>query len=67
MRVIKEFHKRDLYTVPNLLTYFRLLLIPVFAALYLRGHFLGAALAVLASTLTDFLDGFLARSLHQVT
>ncbi len=67
MRVIKEFHKRDLYTVPNLLSYLRFVLIPVFVVLYLQGHYLGAAIAVLISTLSDFLDGFLARSLHQVT
>ena len=57
----------DAWTVPNLLTYLRLLAVPVFVALHLGGR-PGWALAVfLAAALTDALDGLLARLLHQRT
>jgi cardiolipin synthase len=53
------------YTVPNLLTYLRLLLVPVFVALHMGGR-PGWALGVfLFAIFTDSLDGFLARLLQQ--
>lgn len=54
-------------TIPNTISLLRLALVPVFAVLIVRGHD-GWALAVLAfSGATDWLDGVLARRLHQVT
>ncbi len=60
------------WTVPNVLSLFRIVLVPVFAVLYLLSgdHFslLYWSLAVLGiSGLTDLLDGKLARKLNQVT
>lgn len=56
--------------IPTALTLFRLLLIPFFiVAFYLPFHFsafLTALIFVIASV-TDFLDGFLARALKQTT
>ena len=54
-------------TVPNALSVARLALVPVFLWLLLRGDDGLALLVLVVSTLTDFLDGFLARRLHQVT
>jgi cardiolipin synthase len=52
-------------TIPNAISGARLLLVPVFAVLLAR-HQDGWALAVLAvSSASDWLDGTLARSLHQ--
>lgn len=71
VRILKDFQKKDLYTIPNIMSYIRLVLVPVFVTMYLRAEttseYIGAASVVLVSTLTDFLDGFIARSLHQVT
>jgi cardiolipin synthase (CMP-forming) len=54
-------------TVPNLLSFLRLALVPVFLILLVEGDDI-AALAVLAvSGFTDFLDGYLARRLNQVS
>ncbi|GAA1736208.1 CDP-alcohol phosphatidyltransferase family protein [Isoptericola hypogeus] len=54
-------------TVPNLVSLVRLALVPVFAVLIVVGQDMWA-LAVLAfSGFTDWLDGVLARRLHQVT
>ncbi|MBO3085617.1 CDP-alcohol phosphatidyltransferase family protein [Cellulomonas sp. zg-ZUI188] len=54
-------------TVPNLISFARLLLVPVFALLLARGQD-GWALAVLAgSGASDWLDGVLARRMGQVS
>src|SRR5216110_1770145 len=54
-------------TVPNLISFARLLGVPLF--LYLFGvHAYAAALVVLAvGGSTDWVDGYLARRLHQVS
>ncbi len=58
--------------LPNKLTVFRVLLIPVFVTLYLLGwqsqglRFAAAAVFILAS-LTDLLDGKIARKYHLIT
>ena len=57
----------DAWTVPNVLSYVRLLAVPVFVSLHLGGR-PGWALGVfVAAALTDSLDGFLARLLDQRT
>ncbi|PJJ55119.1 CDP-alcohol phosphatidyltransferase family protein [Compostimonas suwonensis] len=54
-------------TIPNLLSFFRLLLVPVFLVLIIVGQDVLALATLVVSSLTDFLDGYLARRLHQVT
>lgn len=53
--------------LPNALTLFRMALIPVFVWLYYAQQPLWAMLVFLLASFTDFLDGYLARRLHQVT
>ncbi|HUM14040.1 MAG TPA: CDP-alcohol phosphatidyltransferase family protein [Myxococcaceae bacterium] len=57
----------DAWTVPNLLTYLRLLAVPVFVVLHLGGRPGWALVVFLAAALTDWLDGLLARVLNQRT
>lgn len=61
---------RTMTNIPNLLTLFRIVLIPVFvAAFYLPAawaHIVTAAIFALAA-FTDWLDGYLARRLKQVS
>lgn len=53
-------------TIPNVLSMVRLLGVPVFLVLLLDGRYDVAAVVVVAvGGLTDFLDGYLARRLHQ--
>jgi len=54
-------------TIPNLLSLVRLALIPLFVGFLLTKHDPAALATLLAASLTDFLDGFLARRLNQVS
>ncbi|GAB3130211.1 CDP-alcohol phosphatidyltransferase family protein [Glaciibacter psychrotolerans] len=54
-------------TLPNLLSFLRLALVPVFLTLLMQGQDAGALLVLVISSATDFLDGFLARALNQVS
>lgn len=71
MKILSRFAKKDLWSIPNILCYIRLLLIPVFVVQYIKadepGEYMRAAAIVLASGLTDFLDGFIARTFDMVT
>ena len=63
--------KKDIFTIPNILSLFRLILIPVYTVIYLnatesREYFLaGAILAV--SCLTDMVDGQIARRFNMIS
>ena len=57
----------NVWNVPNVLTMIRLLLVPVFVALFVRGHEKAALAVFIAASLTDMLDGMLARKLNQIT
>lgn len=71
MKVVSKFTKRDLWTIPNILCYVRFMLIPIFIVLYIKAdepkEYLQAAGIVLLSGLTDFFDGFIARTFHMIT
>jgi cardiolipin synthase len=54
-------------TVPNLLSFLRLALVPVFLALLVAGADAWALLVLAVSSLTDFLDGWIARRFNQIT
>ncbi len=55
------------FTVPNLLSMLRLVLVPVFLVLLIRGEDSWALLVLVVASVSDFLDGFLARRYDQVT
>ena len=54
-------------TLPNLLSTLRLLLVPVFFVLILGRQDAFAVLVMAIASVTDYLDGYLARKLNQVT
>lgn len=58
---------KDIWNVPNMLTMARLVMIPVFIALDLTLHDTAALIVFCLASLTDLLDGFLARKNNQVT
>ena len=55
-------------SLPNILTYGRILAVPAIVACYMPGSYAGRWLALaifIAASVTDFLDGYLARLWHQ--
>lgn len=54
-------------TVPNVLSFIRLLLVPVFLVLLIDGQDVLALVALIVSSVSDFLDGLIARNFNQVS
>ena len=64
----KRLTKKDIFTIPNGLSLFRLLLVPVIVWLYCKAGKHNAALGVVAlSGLTDIADGYIARHFNMVS
>ena len=63
--------KREILTIPNLLSLFRLVLLPVYAEIYLNAveeyEFLLAGGIMALSCATDLIDGKIARRFNQIT
>ena len=63
--------KKEIWTIPNLLSVFRLVLIPVYVNIYLNADspedYSTAAVILAASCLTDMIDGKIARKFNQIT
>ncbi len=63
--------KSEALSIPNILSYIRILLVPLFAVLYLTAQdnrdYLIAALILLLSGFTDLLDGYIARRYDMIT
>ena len=63
--------KKELLTIPNLLSLFRLLLIPVYVTIYLNAtegyHYVIASAILAVSCLTDMIDGKIARKFNMIS
>ena len=63
--------KKEIFTIPNILSLFRLMLIPLYVSIYLNAkqaadyYLAGAILAV--SCLTDLVDGQIARRFNMIS
>lgn len=57
----------NFWTIPNMLTILRIILIPVFVVLFFQGNKMAALGVFVAASLTDMLDGYLARKLNQIS
>ena len=68
--IIKNW-KKELFTIPNMLSLFRLVLIPVYILIYTRAkepadYFIAAAILAV-SCLTDLVDGKIARHFNMIS
>lgn len=54
-------------TIPNLLSFIRILLIPVFAVLFYNGYNIAAVIVLAVSGFSDLIDGKIARKFNQVS
>lgn len=68
--VIKNW-KKEIMTIPNLLSLFRLILIPVYVVIYLNAtepvHYYIAGGILAVSCLTDMIDGQIARRFNMIS
>ena len=55
----------EILTIPNILSFFRILLITPFMILFLNGQYIWATVMIIISGLTDCVDGFVARHFNQ--
>lgn len=62
-----NFNFGDLFTIPNIITYCRFILIIPFAYFFLTENYIAAAISIGLSGLTDCFDGMIARKFNQVT
>ena len=54
-------------TVPNLLSFLRILMVPLFAYLFMKKSYVPAVAVLALSGLTDFFDGKIARKFNQIS
>ena len=63
--------KKEIFTIPNILSLFRLALIPVYVLIYLNakepGHYFISAGILAVSCLTDLIDGKIARKFNMIS
>ena len=59
--------KKEYLTIPNMMSIFRILLIPLIIWLYQNEKYIYAGSFLIASGLTDILDGYIARRTNQVS
>ncbi len=68
---LKKDRRREYFSIPNIMSYFRLLLIPVYLYFYFAadedGGYGYAAAVIAVSGLTDMLDGKIARRYNMIT
>ena len=69
--MVRKDWKEEVFTIPNLLSLFRLILIPVYMAIYLNAKetrdYLTAGIILAVSCLTDMVDGKIARRFHMIS
>ena len=68
--IIKDW-KKEILTIPNLLSFFRLILIPVYMVIYLQANdsrdYVTASIILALSCTTDAIDGKIARKFNMIT
>ena len=59
--------RKQIWSIPNLLSFFRILLIPVMVSLYVKGRTVAALCVFAVSAASDIVDGQIARRCNMVT
>lgn len=63
--------KKEIFTIPNMLSLFRLVLIPIYVTIYLEAEdsadYLLAGMILAVSCLTDLIDGKIARHFNMIS
>ena len=65
---IVDRYKKKIITIPNILSFFRICLIPLIVWIYLgKQDYIAAGFALLVSGLTDIVDGYIARTYNMIS
>ena len=56
-----------IWTVPNAISFIRLIMVPIFLWLLITGDDASALIVLIIATTSDFIDGMIARNFNQVT
>ena len=66
-----RYDKKEIFTIPNFLSVVRILLIPLYAYLYMKAQtakeYITAAAVFAASAITDMVDGIIARKFNMTS
>ncbi|MBR2414820.1 MAG: CDP-alcohol phosphatidyltransferase family protein [Clostridia bacterium] len=57
----------NVWTIPNLLSALRIVMVPIIAVLFLKGESVWAVVVLALSGLSDFFDGKIARRFNQIS
>lgn len=63
----KIISKKQIMTIPNLLSFLRLVMVPFIVLLYSEDNYYGAAAVVVLSGITDIFDGLIARKFNMIS
>ncbi len=58
---------KPIFTVPNVISMIRLIMVPAIAVTYLKGQFAWAIVLLCLSGLSDLLDGYIARHFNAIS
>lgn len=58
---------KNCWTIPNLLSFLRIVIVPFFAYFFVKGNAVAAVAMLAISGVSDFLDGKIARAFNQVS
>ena len=62
---------KEIFSIPNILCYFRIVLIPLFMVIFIQAQeandYYRAAGIILVAGFTDLIDGYIARNFNQIT
>jgi cardiolipin synthase len=58
---------KKIFTIPNMISFFRILLIPVFAWAYLKDYMIFALVIIVLSGVSDTVDGRIARKYNMIS
>ena len=56
--------KNEIFTIPNILSFTRLFMVPIIVWEYYSGRYTHTAIWIVASGITDIVDGFIARKFN---
>ncbi len=62
-----EVYMKKIFTIPNILSIIRIIMIPVVVISYFKGNYMLTIILLLLSGLTDVVDGYIARRFNLIT